>query len=200
MKYCTYVTTYFGDKLPLFYIGSSSIEKVNNGYHGTVVSKKWRKIYKMELSNNPHLFSTEIVSIFSTRKEATEYELQLQKSNDAVKSNLFFNESFAAPNGYFGRDVSGEKNPNFGRKKDLSKYNYKNSGKHNTISAANGTHHMQTPARRKQSSEFLSALQTNKAKLGLHPTQVKFLCILETRKEFSKNIITRDFPEFKQFY
>lgn len=200
MKYCTYVTTYLGDKLPLFYIGSSSIEKVNNGYHGTIVSKKWRKIYQMELSSNPHLFYTEIICTFLTRKEATEYELQLQKSNNVVKSDLFFNESYAAPNGYFGRDVSGEKNPNFGKKKDTSKYKYHNSGAHNTIRAANGTHHMQTPERRKQSSEFLSNLQSNKAKLGLHPTQVKFLCILETKKEFSKNIITRNFPEFKEFY
>jgi hypothetical protein len=34
--YCVYLTCYRGNKLPPFYIGYSTIEKVKDGYKGTV--------------------------------------------------------------------------------------------------------------------------------------------------------------------
>lgn len=123
--YCTYVTFYSGDKLPPFYIGSTSIKKIASGYHGSVCSKKWKQIYKNEIENNPSLFDTEIINTFTNRQEALADELELQKSNDAVKSSWFFNESFAVVNGFFGRDISGPIHWNYGGKGTFT-------GKHHT--------------------------------------------------------------------
>lgn len=33
-----------------------------------------------------------------------------------------------------------------------------------------------------------------------HSSKIKFLCIIESKKEYSKQIISRDYPEFKQYY
>ena len=109
--FVTYLTIYEGDKLPQFYIGSTSKKKFLNGYHGTVVSKKYKEIYNKELKDNPHLFDTCIIEEFPTRKEATACELRYQKLHDVVKSENFFNMAFAAPNGSHGRDTSGENHP-----------------------------------------------------------------------------------------
>ena len=60
--YCTYLTIYKGNKLPPFYIGSTSVDKINTGYHGTVSSKKYKDIYKQELITNPQIFKTKILT------------------------------------------------------------------------------------------------------------------------------------------
>lgn len=114
MKYVTYFTIYTGNKLPPFYIGSTSIERHLAGYHGTVLSKKYKKIYNEELENNPELFDSCVIDVFYTREEALACELYYQKLHDAVKSDRFFNMSFAAPNGSFGRDVKGKNHPLYG--------------------------------------------------------------------------------------
>lgn len=114
MKYITYFTIYSGDKLPPFYIGSTSLARHKEGYHGTVLSKKYSKIYKQELIEHPELFDSCIIGEFNTREEALACELYYQKLHNVVKSDLFFNMSFAAPNGSFGRDVSGENHPLYG--------------------------------------------------------------------------------------
>ena len=45
MKYVTYLVTYIGDKLPKYYIGSTSEDKVNSGkYFGSVASLKYKEI------------------------------------------------------------------------------------------------------------------------------------------------------------
>ena len=59
--YCTYLTVYSGNKLPPFYIGSSSIDIINNGYRGSVSSKEYKQIWKTELKNNSHLFKIMII-------------------------------------------------------------------------------------------------------------------------------------------
>ena len=56
--YCVYLTTYKGNKLPPFYIGSTQVVQVERGYHGSVRSKKYEMMWKSELINNPHLFKT----------------------------------------------------------------------------------------------------------------------------------------------
>ena len=61
--YCTYLTVYTGNKLPLFYIGSSTVDKVNKGYHGSVKSKKYKQTWEEELTNNPSRFKTIILSV-----------------------------------------------------------------------------------------------------------------------------------------
>lgn len=68
--YCTYLTTYIGNKMPMFYIGSASMKRIENGYHGSISSKLYSAVYKEELLSNPHLFKTKIISTHSTDKEA----------------------------------------------------------------------------------------------------------------------------------
>lgn len=118
MKYVVYLTEYSGDKLPPFYIGSTSLEKINSGYRGSVKSKKWKAIYEKEIRENPSLFSFSIISEHATRGEALEEERRIQIERNVVKSNLYFNESIAAPNGFFGMDVSGENNPFHNKRHD----------------------------------------------------------------------------------
>jgi translation initiation factor 1 (eIF-1/SUI1) len=114
MDYCVYITTYLGDKLPSKYIGSSSVDRVVKGYRGSVKSRKWKKIWKDELRDNPELFSTEIRSYHTTKTEAVCEELKLQLELSVVTSTDWINESYAKVNGFFGRDVSGNLNPNYG--------------------------------------------------------------------------------------
>ncbi|QOI66537.1 hypothetical protein [Erwinia phage FBB1] len=112
--FVTYLTIYSGTLLPTFYIGSTSLDKFNKGYHGTVLSKKYKLIYNSELKNNPHLFDSCIIDEFETRKEATECELYYQKLYDAPRSDKFFNRAWAAPNGFFGVSCAKEDHPLYG--------------------------------------------------------------------------------------
>ena len=105
-NYCTYLTIYKGNLLPPLYIGSTSINRLESGYRGSVCSKEYKRIWKSELKNNPHLFKTSIVTTHETRKEATAKELHFQLNLDVVKSPLYINLSFAKPNGFFGRNSS----------------------------------------------------------------------------------------------
>lgn len=119
--YCVYLTIYRGNKLPPFYIGSSSVDKVNNGYNGSVRSKKFTGIWKEEQKNNKHLFITKIISTHAKRKEATEFECKIQKKLDVIKNPLYINLAIASRNGFFGFDVSGKNNP-----MHKSNYDYSN--------------------------------------------------------------------------
>ncbi len=113
--FCVYLTIYYGDLLPKRYIGSSHLDKITNGYNGSVKSKKWSKLFLKEQRNNKHLFKTRIISLHKSREEATKRELFIQKKYDVVNSKNYFNESYAVPNGFFGRDVSGKNNPMYGK-------------------------------------------------------------------------------------
>jgi hypothetical protein len=113
--YCTYLTVYSGNKLPPFYIGSTSVNKINRGYHGTVQSIKYKDIYRQELIDNPHLFKTKILTTHETREEAFAKELFFQIKLSVVKSPMYFNESLAVANGYFGRALNGKDNPLHGK-------------------------------------------------------------------------------------
>lgn len=117
--YCTYLTVYSGNKLPPFYIGSTSVDKINKGYHGSVSSKKYKQIWYSELKNNPNLFRTHIITTHSTREEAIEMEYKFQRKLNVVKSKLYINQSLANVRGYHGRSVSGENNPFFGREHSI---------------------------------------------------------------------------------
>lgn len=114
--YCVYLTTYIGNKLPPFYIGSTSTKKINSGYRGSVASKKYAYIFKKELINNPHLFKTKVISLFETRKEALIRENEIQHKLNVVRSPLYINQSFASVNGFFGYDSSGYLGGFFGKK------------------------------------------------------------------------------------
>ncbi len=79
MKYCTYLTVYSGNKLPMFYIGFTRTEKIAAGYHGTVTSKKYSTIWKAELSANQELFKTKILTYHDIMRDAQEKETHFQQ-------------------------------------------------------------------------------------------------------------------------
>ena len=115
-RYVTYLVTYLGDKLPKFYIGSTSEERVLSGkYFGSISSKKYKSIFLKEIIDNLNLFKIEILSYHSSREDALEEELKIQIELDVVRSIEYMNESLARVNGFFGRDTSGENHPQYGR-------------------------------------------------------------------------------------
>ena len=115
-QYCVYHTIYSGNLMPPNYIGSSSVDRVlNKNYHGSVKSKKYKAIWKLELKLHPELFTTIIISYHDTRSDAIWKELNIQKIFNVVTDNLFVNMAYAAPNGFFGSSLAGEDHPNFGK-------------------------------------------------------------------------------------
>ena len=121
--YCTYLTVYTGNKLPPFYIGSSSLKNIENGYCGTVKSNKYKKIWKEELKNNRHLFKTKIVTKHDCRKKALEKELFFHKALSVVKSPLHINMALAEPKGFFGTSLLGVPKPERFKKKLMGNKN-----------------------------------------------------------------------------
>ena len=94
--YCTYLTIYYGNKMPMFYIGYTLTIKYMNGfdaYHGSVSSRKYFQIWKQELKENPHLFKTRILTFHDTKEDALKTEIKFQKHNNADKNPLFINQS-----------------------------------------------------------------------------------------------------------
>jgi hypothetical protein len=102
IQYCVYLTIYEGSKLPKYYIGSTTIDKINNGYFGSVLSKKYKCIWNDELKNNIHLFDILILETFESRQEAFEYELKVQRKFDVIHNPNFINMAYATINGCFG--------------------------------------------------------------------------------------------------
>lgn len=100
MKYCVYLTIYKGSKLPPFYIGSSSVNKINNGYRGSVQSKAYGETWRQELSDNPHLFKTFIISTHETRDMAYDKEQKLQMAVQVHKNTLYTNMKIHNTNFY----------------------------------------------------------------------------------------------------
>lgn len=114
-RFVVYLTTYTGTLLPPKYIGSTSEDKILSGnYFGSIGSKKWKSLFIHEIKNNKHLFSVSILSYHQTRKSAFAEELKLHILNNVVKSNEYFNESFADSSGYIVK--SGVDSPNYGKK------------------------------------------------------------------------------------
>jgi hypothetical protein len=111
--YCVYLTIYRGNKLPPFYIGSTSISKINSGYKGSVASKEYKTIWKQELEENPSLFKTIIISKHETRSAAFDHEEYLQKARKVVPNTMYVNLSYA--NTRFSKHQSGKDNHMFGR-------------------------------------------------------------------------------------
>jgi len=100
IQYCTYLTVYKGNKMPPFYIGSTSVDNVADGYHGTVLSAKYKSVWREELKENSHLFKTKVVSIHNDRQEALDKENALQRFLNVTKSDLYINQALAS--GCFG--------------------------------------------------------------------------------------------------
>ena len=94
--YCVYLTIYRGNKLPPFYIGSTSVQKIHEGYRGTVDSDEYRNTWKRELKDNPDLFKTVIVSFAITRELAYAREGKLHDQLNVVRSPLYTNRCSAS--------------------------------------------------------------------------------------------------------
>ena len=105
-EFCVYLTTYSGDKMPSLYVGSTSVTRVTNGYHGSVSSKKYEAIWKSELRCNPRAFKTEILSLHDTRHDAVRAEIVCQHERDAVHSPHYINQAYA--NGKFIGNITPE--------------------------------------------------------------------------------------------
>jgi hypothetical protein len=101
-----YLTMYLGDKLPKWYIDSSKKHKIENGYNGSVTSKKYSSIFKSEQKSNKHLFKTKIISYHKTTQESLDEELRLQKLHNVVKNPKYINMSYCQRNGFHGGDTS----------------------------------------------------------------------------------------------
>ena len=112
--YCVYLTVYSGNLLPMFYIGSSSVKKIQNGYCGSISSKKYKNIFLKEKKENPSFFRTHIISQHKIRSQATEKEYKLQKQLKVAISPLYINECYASK--YFGQRNLGKNNGFYGRK------------------------------------------------------------------------------------
>lgn len=96
LPFCVYLTTYSGSELPAFYIGHTSVLKTENGYNGTVTSKKYKAIWDKERQDHPELFKTEIISKHQNKKEANSREREVQKHFGAVQSGDFVNIAYAS--------------------------------------------------------------------------------------------------------
>lgn len=108
--YCVYMTIYLGNKMPPFYIGSTSVENIKKGYKGSVSSSKWKQIWKEEVRNNPHLFRTWIIpnQYKKDKNEILELERKWQEIFDVVENYLFINLSYANK-GFFTTQESARK-------------------------------------------------------------------------------------------
>tara|TARA_R110000868_G_scaffold139127_1_gene353846 strand:+ start:157 stop:924 length:768 start_codon:yes stop_codon:yes gene_type:complete len=89
--YCTYLTVYTGNKLPPFYIGSTSVDKINKGYRGSVTSQKYKSIWKQELRDTPKLFSTHILTYHYTKHESVNREREFHDKLSVSSSSLYIN-------------------------------------------------------------------------------------------------------------
>jgi hypothetical protein len=216
VKYCTYLTIYSGNKLPPFYIGSSSIIKIENGYHGSVASKKYKNIWKLELKHHPELFNTIILTEHDDRKEATLKENDIQKKLRVVKNDLYINESYAVYDSFSDRDQSGKNNPMYGTSR---------SGENNPFYGM--THDEQTKLKMRgrvcteENKEYYRKMNTGRvhseesnqrksvAKKGKPPnsaallpviTKEKFICVIDTKKEYSYVNACQRLPEIKHLF
>lgn len=93
-EFCVYLTVYRGGKLPPFYIGSTSLKRLSKGYCGSVVSRRYRDLWKSEVLNNRAAFSVNIIAKFPNRVAAYECERRLQKRLGVITSPLYANRSY----------------------------------------------------------------------------------------------------------
>lgn len=130
--YCTYLTTYTGNKMPPFYIGSTSLKNIKLGYKGSVSSKRYKSIWESEIINNPSKFKVRVISIHETRQEAYVKEDYLQRTLKIKNNDMYINKCYAIN----GRDGKGINNNMYGRKRpDIKKRMVSNNPMKNPIIA-----------------------------------------------------------------
>ena len=107
-KFCTYLTKYSGNKLPPFYIGSTTIEKIESGYKGSVLSQEYGSVFEEETKSSPHLFKTIILTTHETREQAYKKEHFFHRMLNVVSNELYMNKSYADGSGRFGGGFKGK--------------------------------------------------------------------------------------------
>jgi len=138
MTCCVYITIYKGNKLPPFYIGScSDIKKINNGYHGSVSSIRYKSIWKQELKDHPELFKTIILSKYETYGEALQREEYLHYLFDVANNPMYINMSNGS--GRFG--VAGEDHPRPMKGRQLTNEHKMKLGKKGSLNPFYGKTH-----------------------------------------------------------
>ena len=161
--FCTYLTIYKGNKMPMFYIGRTTVNNIQNGYCGSVSSKLYKDIWKFEVKNNLHLFKTIILTLHKTKKESAEKEEYFHKFFNVHKNIMYINQ--ATGYGSFFTDISGNKNPWFG--KGRSGANNPMFGKRHTTESRNkmsksaiGKH---SQPKTQEFKDYISSIQSGKS-------------------------------------
>lgn len=125
--YCVYLTVYRGNKLPPFYIGSTSLKRMSKGYRGSVRSKKFMNIWNEEITKNDSLFDTKIIKTFESRKEALNYEDKIHRKLEVIKNPLYINMAYAS--GCFGGRIGHKHSTETRLKQSISAKNTKGKRK-----------------------------------------------------------------------
>lgn len=185
--FCTYFTYYSGNKLPPFYIGYCKMERIQEGYHGSVSSKQYKIIWKEELKNNPQKFKTSVLTTHDTKVEAVQKEISLQMRMNVLKNPLYINKSI------------GKLIDNKGRKHTVEAcFAYSKAAKNRTpehlekIRQANLGRKVSTETRLKLSLSHIGNIPGNKGRPHSEETRRKIkqkralqICTEETKRKMS---------------
>lgn len=202
MTFCVYVTIYKGGKLPPFYIGSSSRDRILNGYCGSVSSKTYKKIWQYELKTNPHLFVTRILCCFQNRQEALNRENYIQRQLNVVDNCLYINQAYAIPDGCFGKSFRGKSNPMFGKtREDAKQRMLKNNPMFNSDTAkrvAVSKKRLRRLGRHKTTRNHKHTLQISSQRMKANnPSDIRCCCCI-CRTETTPSALTRFHKKCKE--
>lgn len=200
--------------MPPFYIGRSSVKNVQNGYRGSVSSKLYKQIWLEELEKNPQLFETRILTRHYTKQESAEREEKFHKKLQVHKNPLYINQATGA--GTFFADIKGSKNPMFGKSR---------WGEANPFYGQKHTEETRVKMRGRKCSEenkqlysrlkkgiadsAETKLKKSIAKKGKPPnsskvldsiSKQKFICILDTKKEYTYVNACQRLPDLKHLF
>ena len=182
--YCTYLTVYTGNKLPPFYLGSTSVDNINKGYRGSVKSQRYQLIWKQELYDHPDLFKTIILTRHETRQEAMERELIFHEAFSVARNPLYINMAHA--NGKFF--TSGPLSPEHKAKQSAAKTGQKRTPESKAKMSAAKTGKKLGPASVETKAK-MSAAHTGK-KLSSE-TKAKISAVRTGKKQSPEHIAKR---------
>lgn len=196
--YCVYLTTYFGNKLPMFYIGHTSVKNIQNGYRGSVASRKYKALWKQELFNNPHLFKTQILCEFVTKRDAAKKESLLQHKLNVVPNPMYVNMSdgvHVPENLHNGSGTRGKKRCKdtrngkivFIEESRLKEYHVPDDSKNDMVSAYDTVKHMVVSVSSEEfySNDNLVGVMSGKLYVTLKETGE---CVCISCTEYDRNI------------
>lgn len=117
LQYVTYLISYSGNDLPPFYIGYTSLSKWNNGYCGSVSSKKYKHTWKEKTRYSPEKFKRQIIKFHENSEQAIQFEGLIHSKFNVVTNPLYVNMSSSGNSRkHPGFSGSGADNPMHGKK------------------------------------------------------------------------------------